>query len=175
MSPTATSSTVRVREGDPVPSVGLRASDGFLLNLRSFVTRSPVAIVFFAGPTARGAARQKGDALTAALAHGYGRLQQTGVDVVGVSCDSAAQQTEYVGAQHLPFLLMSDERRTAVDLLGIKTASERGNLNVATPVLLAVDVGGTVRGVFRDPDPRSVVAIILEAFRPTDQDAGAPA
>ena len=43
-----------VNVGGPIPSVGLRASDGYLLNLRSFVGKQPVALLFFAAPTADG-------------------------------------------------------------------------------------------------------------------------
>ena len=52
--------SLKVDVGDPLPSVGLRATDGYLLNLRSFVTKQPAVIVFFGAPTATGAASGEG-------------------------------------------------------------------------------------------------------------------
>ena len=49
-----------VSVGDPIPSIGLRASDGYLLNLRSFVGKQPVALLFFAAPTADGTQARRG-------------------------------------------------------------------------------------------------------------------
>ncbi|MGI8872131.1 MAG: redoxin domain-containing protein [Candidatus Limnocylindria bacterium] len=157
--------SVRLDVGDQIPSVGLRATDGFLLNLRSFVTKQPVALLFFAGPTASGAQRAGGDALATALAKGAGRLAERGIAAVGITCDSEAQQRAYVQERSLPFLLMSDERRSAVVLLGIPTLAEGANHNVAPPVLVAVDREGLIRAVYHDPDPRTLVAVILETFR----------
>ena len=148
-----------------MPSIGLRASDGYLLNLRSFVTKQPVAILFFAGPTVSGAQRTHGDALARAFAEATPRLHAAGIATLGVTCDSETQQTEYATALQLPYLLMSDERRVAVQALGIPTRERSGSWNVATPILVGVDESGTVRGVFEDPDPRLVGAIALEIFR----------
>ena len=50
---------VKVSVGDALPSVGLRATDGYLLNLRSFVTKQPVLLLFFGAPTHTGAARRR--------------------------------------------------------------------------------------------------------------------
>ena len=43
--------SIRVGPGDALPSVGLRATDGYLLNLRSFVTKQPAVLLFFGAPT----------------------------------------------------------------------------------------------------------------------------
>ena len=158
-------SGLTLQVGEPIPSIGLRATDGYLLNLRTFVGKQPVAILFFAGPTVSGKARALGDALAAALAEAIPRLHAAGISVVGVTCDSDRQQTEYAAAHTLPFLLMSDERRVAVEALGIRVAETAGSWNVAPPVLIGVDEAGTVRGIFKDPDPRLMAATILEIFR----------
>ena len=31
--------------GEPIPSIGLRATDGYLLNLRTFVGKQPVVLI----------------------------------------------------------------------------------------------------------------------------------
>lgn len=157
-------SRVKVRAGDQIPSIGLRASDGFLLNLRSFVTKQPVAFLFFGAATMQGAARRTGHKLADSLATGYERLHEAGIEVVGVSCDNEVEQLEYIAEHKLPFLLFSDERRAAVGALGIPTVSNGDNHNIAAPVVVAVDAQGIVRSVIEKPSPDGVVEAIMHAF-----------
>lgn len=168
-----------VQVGEPIPSIGLRASDGYLLNLRSFVTRQPVAFLFFGAPSLSGAARRRGMKAMEALVNGYPRLKAAGIEVIGVSCDSERQQADFVREMELPFLLFSDERRSAVELLRIPTASSGDeNHNVERPVLISVDADGIIRGITRDPDPETLVDRILNTFvepLPAARPAGPPA
>ncbi|HET7140944.1 MAG TPA: redoxin domain-containing protein [Candidatus Limnocylindria bacterium] len=156
---------LRVAAGDQMPSVGLRATDGYLLNLRTFVGKQPSVVVFFAGPSLHGARREEGDAMARALADAYPRLQRGGIGLVAVTTDSERQQAEYVEALKLPYLLYCDERRTAVELLGIPTRSERGNVN-AEPTAFALAVDGTILDVVPRAEPRGLVARLLEAINP---------
>jgi len=155
---------LRVAIGDPIPSIGLRATDGYLLNLRSWVSKSPVALLFFAGPSLTGAARAQGNEVARAMAVAAPRLEGIGVAVAGITTDNERQQGAYVADLELPYLLLSDERRIAVSALGIPTVNKRGSVNVAHPVLLTVDEAGILRGAYRDPDPRLLAAIAV-AFR----------
>lgn len=164
MSPSATAPGTKLSAGDEVPSVGLRASDGFLLNLRSFVGKQPAGILFFAAPTATGRPRERGVALVRALADGHEQLTEAGIAVVGVTTDSEEQQSKFIEEHSLPFLLFSDERRTAVEMLGVKLNAKGENYNVAAPVLLAVDIGGVLREQVVDPDPGTVVDRLVEAL-----------
>jgi peroxiredoxin len=99
------------------------------------------------------------------IAGDVGRLDAAGVGVAGVTTDTERQQTDFATALDLPFLLLSDERQIATGALGIPVTDRRGNVNVASPVVVAVDERGVIRGVFPDPDPRLLAAIILETFR----------
>ena len=87
---------LKVKIGDQMPSVGLRATDGYLLNLRSLVGKQPVILLFFGGPTAKGVARERGDALAEALKEAFPRLARQGVTVIGVTTDNEQQQAAYV-------------------------------------------------------------------------------
>ena len=153
-----------VEVGDQMPSVGLRASDGYLLNLRSFVTKQPAAFLFFGAPTMDAAARRRGARAAKALAEGHGRLTEAGIAVVGVSCDSERQQTEYIASAKLPYLLFSDERRTAVEMLGIPTVAKGDNVNVARPVVIGVDTDGTIRAIITEVKPETVIDEVMRAF-----------
>lgn len=163
MSRTAASLSVQV--GDPIPSIGLRATDGYLLNLRSWVGKKPVAHLFFAGPTLSGAERSEADALARELAAAVPRLDAAGVAVAGITTDNERQQKDYATELNLSFLLLSDERLIASQALGVSLAGKRGDTNVAQPVLIGVDEAGLIRGIYPKPDPRLLAAIILETFR----------
>ena len=153
----------RVQAGDPMPSVGLRASDGYLLNLRSFVGKQPAVFVFFGAPTLSGQAREAGDALVEALKRAQSRLTQAGVALVGVTCDNEEQQKQYIEKQELPFLLFCDERRSAVDLLGVPTTVKGENYN-AVPTAFAVAVDGTVVDVVENAAPKGLIARLMESI-----------
>lgn len=156
--------SLKIKVGDQVPSVGLRASDGYLLNLRSWVTKEPVTLLFFGAATLEGAARRRGSKAAVALGDGYPRLREAGIDVAGVSCDSAEQQTEYLQKTRLPYLLMSDERRTAAEILGVPTVADGENVNVVQPLLIVVGREGEVRTVLTELDPAKVVDQVMSAL-----------
>jgi peroxiredoxin Q/BCP len=153
-----------LKVGDELPSVGLRATDGYLLNLRSFVTKQPVLFLFFGAPTMTAAARRKGAKAIEALADGFDRLREAGIAVAAVSCDSEQQQKAYAEKESLPFLLLSDERRSAVVLLGIETTADGENVNVARPVAVAVDRDGLVRAIFEPVQPDALVDQAVRAL-----------
>jgi peroxiredoxin len=155
---------MNLQVADPLPSVGLRATDGYLLNLRSFVTKQPSLHLFFGAPTLSATARRRGMKAIEALVTGHERLREAGIAVVAVSADSEEQQAAFAKKIELPFLLMSDERRSAIELLGIETVASGQNVNVAKPVAIAVDVDGYVRGIFDPVDPETLVDAAIRAL-----------
>jgi peroxiredoxin Q/BCP len=156
--------SLKLAVGDPLPSVGLRATDGYLLNLRSFVTKQPALILFFGAPSLSGAGRRRGLKAVEALTNGHGRLHEAGIAVVGVSTDSVEQQSDFVAQHKLPFLLLSDERRSAVEVVGIPTVADGENVNVVQPVALAVDRDGIVRAIIERVDPDTLVDQAIQAL-----------
>lgn len=156
--------SIKLAPGDPIPSVGLRATDGYLLNLRSNVTKQPAVLLFFGAPTLTGAGRRRGLKAVEALAAGYNRLREAGVAVAAVSSDSEQQQTEFATSQKLPFLLFSDERRSALEMLGIETVADGDNVNVAQPVAIAVDRDGIIRAVIERVEPGALVDQLMRAL-----------
>ena len=156
--------STKLKVGDPLPSVGLRATDGYLLNLRSFVTKQPALLLFFGGPTLSGAARRRGLKAIEALKAGHTRLREAGIAVAAISADSEKQQQEFAAAQQLPFLLLSDERRSAIELLGIETVADGSNVNVAKPVAIAIDRDGIIGAILDPVDPGTLVDAAVRAL-----------
>ena len=163
--------SIKVSAGDALPSVGLRATDGYLLNLRSFVTKQPAVLLFFGAPSLSGAAASP------LIAAAQRRLHEAGIAVAAISCDSEQQQAEFVAEHALPFLLLSDERRSAVGILGIPTVAQRENVNVARPVVIAVDREGIIRTVIERVEPQylveQVMSVLSEPMPATAGDAAA--
>jgi len=155
---------IRVHEGEQFPSVGLRATNGYLLNLRSYVGKQPSIFLFFEGPSVTDAVRVRGDALALAMKEACPQLTEAGVALVGVSTDSQKQQAAYIAELGLPFLLLCDERRSAVELLGVPTVDDGGNIN-ASPTAFAVAVDGTIVDVVERVEPRGLVARLLESIQ----------
>ena len=157
--------SLKLAVGDPLPSVGLRATDGYLLNLRSFVTKQPAVILFFGAPTAercRASSRAEGhrgagEGLRTPPRgrHRGGRRQ---LPTRRSSRRSSSRSIE------LPFLLLSDERRSAVEVLGIQTVADGENVNVVQPVALAVDRDGIVRAIIERVDPDALVDVVIQAL-----------
>ncbi len=156
--------SLKLAVGEPLPSVGLRATDGYLLNLRSNVTKQPSLLLFFGAPTMQGANRRRGVKAIEALIAGHDRLHQAGIAVAAISCDSEEQQTAFAQKHDLPFLLMSDERRSAVEMLGIPTVADGENVNVARPVAVATDREGIIRVIVEDLQPDSLVDQVVRAL-----------
>jgi len=156
---------LKVKIGDPIPSVGLRATDGYLLNLRSLVGKKPLVLVFFGGPTLKGAARERGDAMAEALRDAHARVDGQGVALIGVTTDNEQQQKDYVAELSLPYLLFSDERRIAVEVLGVPINAERGNVN-AEPTAFAVGVDGRILDIVEQASAKGLIARLLEAIFP---------
>lgn len=168
--------SMRLAVGDAIPSVGLRATDGYLLNLRSWVSKQPAVLLFFGAPTLAGSARRKGMKAVDALSEAHDRLREAGIAVVGVSCDSEDQQTAFVAKHSLPFLLLSDERRSAVEMLGVETVADGENVNVAAPLVAAVDREGIIRAVVEHFDPNALGDELIRALsEPIPAAAGDPA
>jgi thioredoxin-dependent peroxiredoxin len=163
----ASATGLQVQVGDQMPSVGLRATDGYLLNLRTFVTKRPAIFVFFGGPSLKGATREGGDELARTLAAAHPRLEREGIALVGVTTDSERQQTQYVADLELPFLLFCDERRTACMSLGVPTRDERGNIN-AEPTAFAVAQDGTILDIVERVESRGLIARLVEAIHPPE-------
>jgi peroxiredoxin Q/BCP len=155
---------LNVKVGEQMPSIGLRASDGYLLNLRSFVTKQPAVFLLFGAPTMDPGARRRGAQAVQALADGHERLREAGIAVVGVSCDSERQQADYIAKTQIPYLLFSDERRTAVEMLGIPTVAKGDNVNVARPVAIGVATDGSIRTIITDVKPANLVDELMRAF-----------
>jgi peroxiredoxin Q/BCP len=78
----------------------------------------------------------------------WGRFDEAGIAVVGVSTDDVASHAAFAEEHELPFPLLSDDDAKLADAFGVKT-----RLGLTSRVSFLIDGEGVIRATFRDVDP----------------------
>ncbi|MCI9120680.1 MAG: thioredoxin-dependent thiol peroxidase [Oscillibacter sp.] len=99
--------------GMKAPDFTLPDKDGNLVSLAEFAGKK-VVLYFYPRDNTPGCTRQ-----ACAFAENYGEFQRRGVVVIGVSKDSAASHQRFAEKHGLPFLLLADSERTAIQAYGV--------------------------------------------------------
>ena len=99
--------------GDRAPDFTLQDQNGNTVSLSDFLGRR-VVLYFYPKDNTPGCTRQ-------ACAFGalYGQFKQKGVEVIGVSKDSVNSHAGFAKRQDLPFILLSDPDRVAIEAYGV--------------------------------------------------------
>ena len=99
--------------GDKAPEFTLENKDGVPVSLSDFRGRR-VVLYFYPKDNTPGCTRQ-----ACAFAGLYGEFERRGVQVVGVSRDSVASHQKFAEKYGLPFVLLSDPERVAIEAYGV--------------------------------------------------------
>lgn len=99
--------------GTKAPAFTLPDQNGDLVSLSDFAGKK-VVLYFYPRDNTPGCTRQ-----ACAFAGAYEAFEQAGVVVIGVSKDSAASHQKFSAKHHLPFLLLSDPERAAIQAYGV--------------------------------------------------------
>ena len=94
--------------GTKAPAFTLPDQDGSPVSLSDFAGKK-VVLYFYPKDNTPGCTRQ-----ACAFAAAYGEFERLGVNVIGVSKDSAASHRKFADKHSLPFLLLSDPELTAI-------------------------------------------------------------
>ena len=94
--------------GMKAPDFTLPDKDGNPVSLSDFAGKK-VVLYFYPKDNTPGCTRQ-----ACAFAAAYGEFEQLGVNVIGVSKDSAASHQKFADKHGLPFILLSDPELTAI-------------------------------------------------------------
>lgn len=103
----------KLSAGDSIPDISLLSSNGNSVSLQSF--RGKKLILFFypkdmtPGCTAE----------ACNLRDNYVILQSKGFEIIGISTDSVASHTKFADKYQLPYLLLSDVNKEAVNAFGV--------------------------------------------------------
>ena len=99
--------------GDMAPDFTLADKDGNPVSLSDFRGRR-VVLYFYPKDNTPGCTRQ-----ACAFAGAYAGFAEKGVEVIGVSRDSVASHAAFAQKHALPFVLLSDPERTAIEAYGV--------------------------------------------------------
>ena len=144
--------------GDRAPDFTLQDQNGNTVSLSDFLGRR-VVLYFYPKDNTPGCTRQ-------ACAFGalYGQFKAKGVEVIGVSKDSVNSHAGFAKRQNLPFILLSDPDRVAIEAFGVwqeKKTCGKVSMGVVRTTYL-IDEQGNVAAVMPRVKPDTNAQEILD-------------
>ena len=146
-----------VQIGMPAPNFTLSDKDGNPVSLSDFRGRK-VVVYFYPKDNTPGCTRQ-----ACAFAGSFAEFEKRNITVIGISKDSVSSHQKFAEKYNLPFILLSDPDRVAIEAYGVwqekKMAGKVGMGVVRTTFL--IDEEGTVTAVMPKVKPDTNAAEIL--------------
>ena len=99
--------------GDKAPNFTLTDKDGKSVSLSDFLGKR-VVLYFYPKDNTPGCTRQ-----ACAFAGLYREFENRGVEVIGISKDSVASHIKFAEKYNLPFILLADPNREAIEAYGV--------------------------------------------------------
>ncbi len=149
-----------LKEGDPAPEIELEDDAGRTFRL-SALRGKKVVVYFYPRASTPGCTTEACEFRDAA-----GELGRHGTVVVGVSPDSVTAQAKFKGAQKLPFQLLADSGKRAIQAYGVwkeKSMYGRKTLGVERTTFL-IDERGRIAKIWRKVKPAGHAAQVLSAL-----------
>lgn len=146
-----------LKAGEKAPEFTLKDKDGREVCLSDFAGRK-VVLYFYPKDNTPGCTKQ-----ACAFAGLYGEFRKKGVEVIGVSRDSAASHAKFAEKYDLPFILLSDPELTAIQAYGVwqeKKLYGKTTMGVARTTFL-IDEQGVIQKVMPKVKPDTNAAEIL--------------
>ena len=143
--------------GDMAPEFTLSDKDGNPVSLSDFRGRR-VVLYFYPKDNTPGCTRQ-----ACAFAGAYAGFLEKGVEVIGISRDSVASHASFAKKHALPFVLLSDPERTAIEAYGVwqeKKLYGKLSFGVMRTTFL-IDAEGRIEDVMPKVKPDTNAAEIL--------------
>ena len=146
--------------GMMAPDFTLQDKDGRSVSLSDFYGKR-VVLYFYPKDNTPGCTRQ-----ACAFAGAYQEFQTKGVEVIGISRDSVASHQRFAEKHSLPFILLSDPDREAIEAYGVwkeKKLYGKVSFGVLRSSFL-VDREGRLERIMLGVKPDTDAATILEAL-----------
>ena len=144
--------------GDKAPEFTLQDKNGNEVSLTSFLGKK-VVLYFYPKDSTPGCTRQ-----ACAFASAYEQFKNNDIVVIGISKDSIASHVKFAEKYNLPFILLSDPERKAIEAYGvwqeIKLCGKVGMGVVRTTFI--IDENGNIEKVMDKVKPDTNAQEILD-------------
>lgn len=143
--------------GMKAPDFTLEDKDGNLVSLHYFAGKK-VVVYFYPKDSTPGCTRQ-----ACVFRNNYGEYKNLGVEVIGISKDSVKSHSNFAAKQELPFILLSDPERKAIEAFGVwqeKKMYGKVSMGVVRSTFV-IDENGVVEKVYPKAKPDTNAEEIL--------------
>ena len=140
------------------PDFTLYDKDGREVKLSSFLGKR-VVLYFYPKDNTPGCTRQ-----ACAFAGAYARFREMNVEVIGISKDSVASHVKFAEKYNLPFVLLSDPERVAIEAYGVwqeKKMCGKLSMGVVRTTFI-IDADGNIEKIMPKVKPDTNAEEILE-------------
>lgn len=147
--------------GDKAPNFTLADKDGVSVSLSDFLGKK-VVLYFYPKDNTPGCTKQ-----ACAFAGAYEAFKRQAVTVIGISKDSTASHQKFAEQHGLPFILLSDPNRTAIEAYGVwqeKKLYGKLVMGVARFTYI-IDEAGNIEHIMPKVKPDTNAADILEYLK----------
>ena len=144
--------------GDKAPNFTLNDKDGNAVSLSDFLGKK-VVLYFYPKDNTPGCTRQ-----ACAFAGAYGEFARRKIEVIGISRDSIASHVKFAEKYSLPFVLLSDPEREAIEAYGVwqeKKLYGKFSFGVVRTTFI-IDEQGNIEAIMPKVKPDTNAAQILE-------------
>lgn len=144
--------------GTKAPDFTLPDKDGKMVSLSDFKGQK-VVLYFYPKDNTPGCTRQ-----ACAFAGAYAAFKTLNVAVIGISKDSTASHQKFADKHDLPFILLSDPERTAIEAYGVwqeKKLYGKVSMGVVRATYI-IDENGMIEKVMPKVKPDTNAGEILE-------------
>ena len=143
--------------GTPAPDFTLFDKEGNAVSLSQFLGKR-VVLYFYPRDNTPGCTRQ-----ACAFAGAYKEFEARGVVVIGISRDSVASHQKFAEKYELPFILLSDPDRQAIEAYGVWQEKNYGKVSMGVVrSTYLIDAEGKIEAVMPKVKPDTNAAEILE-------------
>jgi len=131
--------TGKVSVGDQAPDFALPSQKGEVVRLSDFLGKSMVVLYFYPKDNTSGCTTE-----ACSFRDSYEVFKEAGAEVIGVSSDSEESHRQFAERNHLPFILLSDQKGALRKLYGVPTTLGL----LPGRVTYVIDKQGVVRHIF---------------------------